>query len=292
MPLSLTQTLTHSHVKISATTCMRNKLWATVCLEQVYKKYAHILTCTAYMCKQTSIHPYKHTYIPLCKFSRDWGTVGILVKKRFKRDAPTAFVLMHTQPHTHLQRNSHVMESFKDTLFPHVLTYARTYVCVCLHVAIQFTTVASCLFTFFIFSKMKFLLAILELRLSEHLLRFHMHTDRLRCISSAHKYSNYIFWSKRELGSPLCDNRVLFALFAMLSSCIFFGVMIFFGLWLVWSCEYTCTSIHTYVCTSPSAYVHLCTYVPHTYVRTYILTMILVCMFRTKLGTGHYTTML
>lgn len=23
------------------------------------------------------------------------------------------------------------MESFKDTLFPHVLTYARTYVCVC-----------------------------------------------------------------------------------------------------------------------------------------------------------------
>lgn len=156
----------------------------------------------------------------------------------------------------------------------YLCTYARTYVCVCvcLHVAIQFTTVASCLFTFFIFSKMKFLLAILELRLSEHLLRFHMHTDRLRCISSAHKYSNYIFWSKRELGSLLCDNRVLFALFAMLSSCIFFGVMIFFGLWLVWSCEYTCTSIHTYVCTSPSAYVHLCTYVPHSYVCTYVHT--------------------
>lgn len=281
------QTLTHSHVEITATTCMRNKLWATVCLEQVYKKYAHILTCTAYMCKQTSIHPYKHTYIPLCKFSPDWRTVGILVKKRFKRDAPTAFVLMHTQTHTHFQTNSHVMESFKDTLFPHVLTYARTYVCACLHVAIEFTTVASCLFTFFIFSKMKFLLAILELRLSEHLLRFHMYTDRLRCISSAHKYSNYIFWSKRELGGPLCDNRVLFALFAMLSSCIFFGVMIFFGLWLVWSCEYTCTSIHMYI-----ARARLCMYAHMYYIRTYVLTMILVCMFRTKLGTGHYTTML
>lgn len=43
--------------------------------------------------------------------------------------------------------------------------------------AIQFKTVASCLFIFFIFSKMKFLLAILELCLSGHLLRLHIRNE-------------------------------------------------------------------------------------------------------------------